>query len=124
MVFGIVVMLNLPQVSFSRQKFATVAEYAEVVESVHAIQKVFYLLLAGMNDKCCFSLGQFDLLDNYTTLCSLTNSSPFPCPAGSVCRDSKLNPNGVSAFDNIFQAWLTALQVVSLEGWTEIMYQV
>ena len=33
------------------------------------------------------------------------------------------NPNfGITSFDNIFLAWLTIFQSISLEGWTDIMY--
>ena len=47
------------------------------------------------------------------------------CPMGEYCakEDKKHLPNhGITAFDNIMQAWLTIFQCISLEGWTDIMY--
>ncbi|CAK6982852.1 voltage-dependent T-type calcium channel subunit alpha-1H-like [Scomber scombrus] len=39
------------------------------------------------------------------------------------CRNGNENPyEGVINFDNIGYAWITIFQVVTLEGWTEIMY--
>ncbi|XP_063733054.1 voltage-dependent T-type calcium channel subunit alpha-1I-like [Eleginops maclovinus] len=41
----------------------------------------------------------------------------------NVCRASDNNPQrGVINFDNIFYAWITIFQVVTLEGWSEIMF--
>ncbi|CAK6982855.1 voltage-dependent T-type calcium channel subunit alpha-1H-like, partial [Scomber scombrus] len=43
----------------------------------------------------------------------------------NVCRNGNENPHeGVINFDNIGYAWITIFQVVTLEGWTEIMYYV
>lgn len=46
-------------------------------------------------------------------------------PYGCFCvRDASLNPNyGITHFDNILAAFLTIFQCVSLEGWTDVMYQ-
>ncbi|KAM4726218.1 voltage-dependent T-type calcium channel subunit alpha-1I-like [Anableps anableps] len=43
----------------------------------------------------------------------------------NVCRSSGKNPNmGSINFDNIGYAWIAIFQVVTLEGWTDIMYYV
>ncbi|KAK5598634.1 hypothetical protein CRENBAI_006774 [Crenichthys baileyi] len=43
----------------------------------------------------------------------------------NVCRPGKHNPNlGSINFDNIGYAWIAIFQVVTLEGWTDIMYYV
>ncbi|XP_026034808.1 voltage-dependent T-type calcium channel subunit alpha-1H-like isoform X2 [Astatotilapia calliptera] len=43
----------------------------------------------------------------------------------NVCRAGDHNPDlGVINFDNIGYAWITIFQVVTLEGWTNIMYYV
>ncbi|KAM4726217.1 voltage-dependent T-type calcium channel subunit alpha-1I-like [Anableps anableps] len=43
----------------------------------------------------------------------------------NVCRSSGENPNmGSISFDNIGYAWIAIFQVVTLEGWTDIMYYV
>ncbi|XP_042350709.1 voltage-dependent T-type calcium channel subunit alpha-1H-like [Plectropomus leopardus] len=43
----------------------------------------------------------------------------------NVCRSGDQNPHmGVINFDNIAYAWITTFQVVTLEGWSEIMFLV
>uniref|UniRef100_I3KUX4 Calcium voltage-gated channel subunit alpha1 H n=1 Tax=Oreochromis niloticus TaxID=8128 RepID=I3KUX4_ORENI len=43
----------------------------------------------------------------------------------NVCRAGDHNPDlGAINFDNIVYAWITIFQVVTLEGWTNIMYYV
>eukprot|EP00937_MAST-01D_sp_MAST-1D-sp2_P005061 g5061.t1 len=47
------------------------------------------------------------------------------CPPGCQCLDSGVNPNmGITNFDNIGSSLLTIFQVMTLEGWTPIMYAV
>uniref|UniRef100_H3CN28 Voltage-dependent T-type calcium channel subunit alpha n=1 Tax=Tetraodon nigroviridis TaxID=99883 RepID=H3CN28_TETNG len=39
------------------------------------------------------------------------------------CSDSTINPfKGAINFDNIFYAWIAIFQVITLEGWVDIMY--
>ncbi|KAG3258868.1 calcium voltage-gated channel subunit alpha1 H, transcript variant X1 [Ictidomys tridecemlineatus] len=43
----------------------------------------------------------------------------------NVCRSGDLNPhNGAINFDNIGYAWIAIFQVITLEGWVDIMYYV
>ncbi|XP_063282469.1 voltage-dependent T-type calcium channel subunit alpha-1I [Pelobates fuscus] len=43
----------------------------------------------------------------------------------NVCRTSNTNPHkGAINFDNIGYAWIVIFQVITLEGWVEIMYYV
>ncbi|XP_038618740.1 LOW QUALITY PROTEIN: voltage-dependent T-type calcium channel subunit alpha-1H-like [Tachyglossus aculeatus] len=43
----------------------------------------------------------------------------------NVCRTGDVNPhNGAINFDNIGYAWIAIFQVITLEGWVEIMYYV
>uniref|UniRef100_A0A8C6Y9N8 Calcium voltage-gated channel subunit alpha1 H n=1 Tax=Naja naja TaxID=35670 RepID=A0A8C6Y9N8_NAJNA len=43
----------------------------------------------------------------------------------NVCRTGDLNPhNGAINFDNIGYAWIAIFQVITLEGWVDIMYYV
>ena len=61
---------------------------------------------------------------------------PVPCTAsgegyhcdignGEVCRGPWDGPNsGITNFDNIGLACLTVFQCITLEGWTDVMYNV
>uniref|UniRef100_A0A8D1GV19 Ion transport domain-containing protein n=1 Tax=Sus scrofa TaxID=9823 RepID=A0A8D1GV19_PIG len=43
----------------------------------------------------------------------------------NVCRSGDSNPhNGAVSFDNIGYAWIAIFQVITLEGWVDIMYYV
>ncbi|KAM6424198.1 voltage-dependent T-type calcium channel subunit alpha-1H isoform 3-T4 [Liasis olivaceus] len=43
----------------------------------------------------------------------------------NICRTGDLNPhNGAINFDNIGYAWIAIFQVITLEGWVDIMYYV
>ena len=56
-------------------------------------------------------------------LCPLVVGNTWSCDAGQSCLSQAENPNeGVTGFDNIFQSWLTVLQCISLEGWSDVMY--
>ena len=47
------------------------------------------------------------------------------CPPPQECRDFWEGPNdGITSFDNIFAGCLTVFQVITNEGWTDIMYWV
>eukprot|EP00939_MAST-03C_sp_MAST-3C-sp1_P002275 g2275.t1 len=47
----------------------------------------------------------------------------FTCDAERFCGYNIENPNGgVTSFDNIFVAFLTIFQAITLEGWVDIMY--
>lgn len=50
----------------------------------------------------------------------------FSCPTDlEYSCVTRGNPNfGLSNYDNIFYALLTTFEVISLEGWTDMMYQV
>lgn len=43
------------------------------------------------------------------------------CPDGLYCTNYG-NPNyGITSFDHILWAWLTIFQMITQEGWTDIM---
>uniref|UniRef100_A0A8D2LVQ0 Calcium voltage-gated channel subunit alpha1 H n=1 Tax=Varanus komodoensis TaxID=61221 RepID=A0A8D2LVQ0_VARKO len=43
----------------------------------------------------------------------------------NICRTGEINPhNGAINFDNIGYAWIAIFQVITLEGWVDIMYYV
>ena len=47
------------------------------------------------------------------------------CGKGQNCSELWEGPNdGITSFDNIFAGMLTVFQVITNEGWTDIMYWV
>lgn len=47
------------------------------------------------------------------------------CPDDQICHENWEGPNnGITSFDNIFAGMLTVFQVITNEGWTDIMYWV
>lgn len=58
-------------------------------------------------------------------LCSKQEGLGQQCQTGSTCIDMLENPNnGATSFDNILGAWLTILTMISLEGWSDVMYMI
>lgn len=59
---------------------------------------------------------------------------PHPCSekgfqcnesAGEVCRGGWVGPNdGITNFDNFPLAMLTVFQCITMEGWTDVLYNV
>eukprot|EP00050_Salpingoeca_kvevrii_P014645 m.38383 g.38383 ORF g.38383 m.38383 type:complete len:1677 (-) comp5887_c0_seq1:4731-9761(-) len=55
-------------------------------------------------------------------ICSIDGDG-YQCPDPTVCRKNFEGPNdGVTMFDNVGLAILTVFQCVTLEGWTEVLY--
>ena len=52
-----------------------------------------------------------------------TNANPAGgAPYGMFCAPFQ-NPNsGMTSFDNVLWAWVTIFQIITQEGWTDIMY--
>lgn len=49
----------------------------------------------------------------------------YTCPNGSVCSGYWPGPNdGITNFDNFGLAMLTVFQCITMEGWTDVMYDV
>mmetsp|Transcript_43521 Transcript_43521/g.105631 ORF Transcript_43521/g.105631 Transcript_43521/m.105631 type:complete len:2203 (+) Transcript_43521:102-6710(+) len=46
------------------------------------------------------------------------------CEAGQSCLWTSENPFGVNSFDDVFHAFLTIFQIISLEGWVNVMYMI
>lgn len=47
------------------------------------------------------------------------------CPDSQKCQEYWEGPNnGITSFDNIFAGCLTVFQVITNEGWTDVMYWV
>lgn len=58
--------------------------------------------------------------------CSNSSEVGFDCATiNMVCRPDWEGPNaGITNFDNFGLAMLTVFQCVTLEGWTDVLYQV
>eukprot|EP00833_Pecoramyces_ruminatium_P004731 jgi/Orpsp1_1/1178763/evm.model.c7180000066647.1 len=55
-------------------------------------------------------------------VCSINPSSGYQCPQGFNCTNVNVNPaSNTMGFDNILQAWLTIFQILTTEGWSNIM---
>ena len=83
---------------------------------------MFYLILFN----CIFTFS----LNNFSD--EIASAPPHPCGAkgfqckeGTVCRKYWVGPNnGITNFDNFGLAMLTVFQCITLEGWTNVMYNV
>ncbi|KFU94109.1 Voltage-dependent T-type calcium channel subunit alpha-1I, partial [Chaetura pelagica] len=61
----------------------------------------------------------------YKLECTLSMDSYTPSLYNPVCMAGDVNPhNGAINFDNIGYAWIAIFQVITLEGWVDIMYYV
>ena len=72
-----------------------------------------------------FSLGGWKI-DNPDDpqICDISGKGT-PCGQGLHCKETWEGPNwGFTSFDNIFAGMLTVFQVITNEGWTDIMYWV
>jgi len=84
----------------------------------------FYMIFAiaglqlwhGILRKRCFNIETGDLDEE--AICGNAD-----CPAGWTCVEGLGNPNsGSTHFDDIFTALLTVFQCVTMEGWTDTLY--
>lgn len=74
------------------------------------------------------------LLSTVPFLDDIQSESPAPCgteepartcPNGTKCQPYWEGPNnGITQFDNILFAVLTVFQCITMEGWTDLLYNV
>ena len=58
-------------------------------------------------------------------ICTTPGKNGVACPNGKSCEPLSIGPNdGITNFDNIFLGMLAVFQVITNEGWTDIMYWV
>jgi len=87
-------------------------------------------LWLGLFRARCFDLKTgLEVQPHIFNACALNNVYVFgvpvgrDCDAGQFCGVSRENYNyGVTSFDNIFVAFITIFQCITLEGWADIMY--
>eukprot|EP00163_Fabomonas_tropica_P029147 TRINITY_DN6158_c0_g1_i1.p1 TRINITY_DN6158_c0_g1~~TRINITY_DN6158_c0_g1_i1.p1 ORF type:complete len:1884 (+),score=375.64 TRINITY_DN6158_c0_g1_i1:93-5654(+) len=71
----------------------------------------------------CYIAGTTVLAAPFDRICTENPPHGRLCPAGQECLDSGKSPNDdVTHFDNIGNAMLTLFQVLTLEGWVDVMY--
>ncbi|CAB3996293.1 voltage-dependent N-type calcium channel subunit alpha-1B-like [Paramuricea clavata] len=56
-------------------------------------------------------------------ICAAPGKAGLDCDSGQDCKPLWMGPNdGITSFDNIFLGMLAVFQVITNEGWTDIMY--
>ncbi|XP_063370147.1 muscle calcium channel subunit alpha-1-like [Cydia amplana] len=82
-------------------------------------------LFSGKMHKTCFHKHTSEMMDSPHP-CDVDNG--FNCSSlGSemICREGWIGPNfGITNFDNFGLSMLTVFQCITLEGWTEVMYNI
>ena len=65
-----------------------------------------------------------EIPENYKHPCDETLQMGFMCPQSYNCVDWEGPNEGITTFNHIGLASLTVFQIITLEGWTDIMYWV
>ncbi|XP_016047756.2 voltage-dependent P/Q-type calcium channel subunit alpha-1A isoform X1 [Erinaceus europaeus] len=79
----------------------------------------FYM---GKFHTTCFEEGTADIPSESPAPCG-TEEPARTCPNGTQCRPYWEGPNnGITQFDNILFAVLTVFQCITMEGWTDLLY--
>ena len=60
--------------------------------------------------------------DGNEYFCQLTKNPPYACPKGYRCVNVGNPEEGLNHFDNIIVALITAFEMITLEGWSGVMY--
>ena len=113
-------LVSLPQLA----DVAQLSAFIMVVFGVLGVQ-----MFAGTLHYRCYEVGATRPIDasgdSRVGVCSLgdTEAVQGTCLAGQECRSYGANPlAGTVSFDSIGSACMTIFQIVTLEGWTDIMY--
>ncbi|XP_048651295.1 voltage-dependent P/Q-type calcium channel subunit alpha-1A, partial [Marmota marmota marmota] len=81
----------------------------------------FYM---GKFHTTCFEEGTDDIQGESPAPCG-TEEPARTCPNGTKCQPYWEGPNnGITQFDNILFAVLTVFQCITMEGWTDLLYNV
>ena len=97
---------------------------------------VFYGIIgldfyAGAFHSACYDGGGENAMDGQLcklnfTLQNMTEwvaQAPFACPPETTCAVDPLGPNsGITKFDTIVYGMLTVFQIITLEGWSDLLY--
>jgi hypothetical protein len=124
-IFGLQVFMGvLRNRCFTVVPDSTCAEHAGAAAAVFCREVVpSFSLGPGVNYG--YNLTAAVLLETDAEQTCTNTSLNWPghtCGVGQMCLKAN-NPNrGITHFDNIWYAWLTIFQCITLEGWTPIMY--
>ena len=88
---------------------------------------------AGAFHSACVDGGGENVMDGQVCMLNLTleslnltewhAQSPFICPPETTCAVDPVGPNyGITQFDTIITGMMTVFQIITMEGWTDIMY--
>ncbi|KAL5266763.1 hypothetical protein ACHWQZ_G003966 [Mnemiopsis leidyi] len=79
-------------------------------------------LFRGQFNQACADMHTEEIPDNYKHPCDETLQMGFMCPQSYNCVDWEGPNEGITTFNHIGLASLTVFQIITLEGWTDIMY--
>lgn len=83
-------------------------------------------LFSGYLHKTCYSITTGEIMDGAHP-CGDTEGTGFNCSklGDYVCKSGWDGPNfGITNFDNFGLAMLTVFQCITLEGWTDVLYNI
>nr|XP_024215784.1 muscle calcium channel subunit alpha-1 isoform X2 [Halyomorpha halys] len=81
-------------------------------------------LFSGCLHKTCYSNITEEMMEDPHP-CGDTEDAGFQCPKDMVCKEGWDGPNfGITNFDNFGLAMLTVFQCITLEGWTDVLYNI
>ncbi|ORX45219.1 hypothetical protein BCR36DRAFT_333569, partial [Piromyces finnis] len=68
-------------------------------------------------------VNEYGIMLDEEQICSTTLSSGYQCPDGYTCLKTKDNPfYNTIGFDNILTSCLTIFQIITMEGWSDILF--
>lgn len=104
---------------------------AIIMALINSIKPLLSALVVLFFFTLVFAIGALQLwmgvlkqrcLDFHSGIISDNVCGSDSCGSGFVCAQTLDNPNyGVTHFDNIFVSFITVFQIVTMEGWTNIM---
>ena len=116
-----------------RTQVATLVEsiphLVDVLTLVAVILAVFgvfgvQLFKGTLHHRCFVESASGEALQALSAICTLrSDGQQYGCGPQQTCQLVSANPaDGTISFDDIFSAWRTIFQCITLEGWTDIMY--
>ncbi|KAI9137967.1 Ion transport protein-domain-containing protein [Paraphysoderma sedebokerense] len=105
-----------------------------LVKDIAVLTFMFFLIWGIMGMKlfegvlrrrCVLEDGTFFRMPSGSPfICSNSTVVGFTCPSRSQCLSVANNPDETVSFDNILSSWLTIFQILTAEGWSDIMVHI